>query len=223
MNTVRHQCDRTIRGLNITRWRFNVALCLTVLLDMDAGSAAAWAVRGGSWLSRPLELHTANELLLKEALEEAVLAVTAAYTASWIDPHVAALGVTALRAATKACRDKRVRDWVGHRNAVDGAVVSSAAVVHRWNGYNAGDAPLGIAMAPIGVPGSEVTWRMWSYRWRRRCGVKMCALRTKEPVPLETKREKVGHFRKLLWPQNLGFGAPKAGQVLGQFSGTRVT
>ena len=193
MNTVRHQCDRTIRGLNITRWRFNVALCLTVLLDMDAASAAAWALRGGSWLSRPLDLHTPNELLLKEALEEAVLAVTAAYTASWIDPHVAALGVTALRAATKACRDKRVRDWVAHRNAVDGAVVSSAAVVHRCNGYNAADAPVGVPMGPIGVPGSDVSWRSWSYRWRRRCGVKMCALRTKEPVPLEEKREKVGH------------------------------
>ena len=154
VDAVRKRFKRWISGLEISRWRFNVALCLTVLLDMDTASAAAWTHRRGKWLSTPLLPQTPREALLQEALESAVLAVSAAYCASWTDPEVAALGMSALRAATRACRDKRVRDWVAERNSVHGAAVSSAAIVHRWNADRAADPGVGAAMGEIGVAGS---------------------------------------------------------------------
>ena len=46
---------------------------------------------------------------------------------------MAALGLAALRAANKASRDKRLRDWGAERNAVHVAAITSAAVVKRWN------------------------------------------------------------------------------------------
>ena len=107
----------------------------------------------------PLEPQTPSEAKLQQALEHAVLAASVAYCVSWTDPDVAALGTTALRAATKASRDKHVRDWVAQRNGVHGAAVPSAAVVNRWDAQSD-------AFPPV------------------RC------LRTKEPVPLQAKRDK---------------------------------
>ena len=60
--------------LDITRWRFNVALCLTILLDMDAASAAAWTLRRKKWLCVALEPQHPREALLQRKLENAVLA-----------------------------------------------------------------------------------------------------------------------------------------------------
>ena len=185
-----------MNGLDITRWRFNVALCLTVLLDMDAASAAAWCLRRGRWLSRPHGPQTLREALLQQALEQAVLAAPVAYCASWTDPDVAALGMTALRAATKASRDKRLRDWVAERNAVHGAAVASASIVNQCNAESDTFPAVGAPMADIGVPEGEVSQRSWCYRWRHRCDGKFSSLRTKEPVPLPTKRDKdwTGYF-----------------------------
>ena len=81
--------------LDITRWRFNVALCLTILLDMDAASAAAWTLRRRKWLCVALEPQHPREALLQRMLEDAVLAASASYCSSWIDPDIAALGRSA--------------------------------------------------------------------------------------------------------------------------------
>ena len=159
---------------------------------MDAASAAAWILRRGSWLSKPLKPQTPREALLQEALEQAVLAASAAYCASWTDPAVAALGISALRAATKASRDKRVRDWVAASNAAHGSSVPSAVVVRRWNTVGEIVPEVGARIEDIGQPGGEDYSRVWCYRWRRRCGGKFGLLRTKEPLPLATKRDKAG-------------------------------
>ena len=179
-----------IESLNVTRWKLNAALCLTLLLDMDAASAAAWALRKRTWLleSRVPQRHC--EAVLQRALEDAILGVPASYCASWIDPSDAALGRSALRAATKASRDKRVRDWVAERNAVHGAAVSSVAVVRKWNEEDETLGPLGSEMGEARGPRAAVTQRVWCHRWRRRCGGQITFLRTREPLTLDAKREK---------------------------------
>ena len=149
IKTWTERARRRMRGLYITRWRFNVALCLTVLLDMDAASAAAWTLRRRKWLSQPLQPQPDPEALLQRALEDAVLAASVEFSTDWTDPNVAALGRSALRAATKASRDRRVRDWVAGRNATDGASVSSTAVVNRWNAQSQEMAGVGADLQTI--------------------------------------------------------------------------
>ena len=190
IKTATQQKRRWICDLNITRWSFNVALCLTVLLNMDAASAAAWTLRRRKWLADAYEPQRHRETVLQRALEDAILAVSASYCASWTDPAVAALGKSALKAATKAARDKRVRDWVARRNAEHGAAVASEAVVRAWNGETAHLAIMAGGVENIRVAREGVTPRVWCHRWRRRCGAKITFLRTKEPLALETKREK---------------------------------
>lgn len=190
IKTARERTRRWINELNITRWKFNVALCLTVLLDMDAASAAAWALRERRWLSATVEAETPRAALLQRALEDAVLAASPSYCTSWTDPDVAALGRSALHAATKASRDKRVRDWVAHRNGTHGAAVPSAAVVGRWNALAEDTPGVGTDMGSIGLHRAEGAQRVWCHRWRRRCATKVGCLRTNEPLPLHTKRGK---------------------------------
>ena len=60
---------------------------------------------------------------------------------------------------------------------------------------------------------------MWSYRWRRRCGVKVCALRTKEPVGVETKREKVAADGNVFVSKTVVLGTKKTGQISGPVFG----
>ena len=190
IKTCTERTRRWFSGLNITRFRFKVALCLTVLLDMDAASAAAWTLNRRKWLSEQLEPQTGPEALLQRVLEDAVLAASVSYCTSWTDPDVASLGRSALLAATLASRDKRVRDFVAQRNGTDGAAVTSAAVVREWNAQ-AEQCPLvGSDLQNIGVNRAESTNRVWCNRWRRRCGTKMGCLRTKEPLSLQTKRDK---------------------------------
>ena len=69
--------------------------------------------------------HRPEQIKLQRAMEDALLAASPAYICSWIDPDVAALGCRALRAATKAARDKSIREWVSKRNRIDGAAVAS--------------------------------------------------------------------------------------------------
>ena len=121
IKTCTERSRRWFGGLNITRFQFRVALCLTVLLDMDAASAAAWTLRQRKWLSEPLEPQTDPEALLQRVLEDAILAASVSYCTSWTDPDVASLGRSALLAATLASRDKRVRDFVAQRNGTHGA------------------------------------------------------------------------------------------------------
>ena len=189
---------RRWRGeLSITRWRFNVALRLTVLLNMDAASAA-WSLRRRKWRSAPLEPQTPREALLQQAVEHAVLAASVSYCTSWTDPDVAALGTSALRAATKASRDKRVLEWAAQRNATHGAVVTPAAVVKRCIAESAAFPAVGARLPDIGLRGGERSKIVWCYRWRRRCAGKITSLRTKEPLPLHWKRDKAGHGGAIL-------------------------
>ena len=187
---VERQCRRMMTGVDISRWRFNVARCLTILLDMDAASAAAWALRRGKWLSTPLEPRPHRERVLQEALEQAVLAASAEECVAWTDPDVAALGTSALRSARRACRDKRARDWVIERNAVHGATVRSVAVLDRWNAQTEQLGGGHGAAGDMGAIATDPAKKMWCLRWRRRCGGKIGALRTQEPLSLELKQNK---------------------------------
>ena len=125
IKTCTERTRRWFSGLNITRFRFKVALCLTVLLDMDAASAAAWTLNRRKWHPKQLAPQTDAEALLQRVLEDAILAASVSYCTSWTDPDVASLGRSALLAATLASRDKRVRDFVAQRNGTHGAATTT--------------------------------------------------------------------------------------------------
>ena len=218
IKTARERCRHWIAELNITRWRFNVGLCLTLLLEMDAASAAAWCLRQKKWLSMPLAPQPPQEALLQEALEQVVLQTPVAQCVSWTDPDVASLGVTALRAATKASRDQRLREWVKDRNARHGAAVAGSAIANHCMTEriveDADEEPIFDMHFPVGAGAV----RSWCFRWRGRCNGRFMSLRTKEPIKLETKREKAVPWKEIFSQtgfenvKNLGiFPAPISG------------
>ena len=125
IKTCTERSRRWFGGLNITRFQFRVALCLTVLLDMDAASAAAWTLNRRKWHPKQLAPQTDAEALLQRVLEDAILAASVSSCTSWTDPDVASLGRSALLAATSASRDKRVRDFVAQRNGTHGAATTT--------------------------------------------------------------------------------------------------
>ena len=75
------------------------------------------------------------------------MASLAAYCDAWVDPARAMLGYKALHTATKAARDKRVRDWISYRNLHDGATVPSYSVMRNWNVNNGAETGWDAAIA----------------------------------------------------------------------------
>ena len=176
---------------NVTKHKFNIALCLTVLLDMDAAAAAAWTYNKEKWYGQSPDAGSDEVQTLQRALEDAVLTASPSCCAAWVDPDVATLGTSALRKATKALRDKRMQAWVKQRNDLHGAAPTTCSVLHRGNGEAAEIANDGFVLQQLVESGHVSSGRVWCHRWRRRCGVKVGALRTKEPLDLATKQEKV--------------------------------
>ena len=188
------QSRRWRQDVPVTMYGFNVALCLTVLLGMDSASAAWWTVCRKKWLPVPQDGLPGEVVSLQEALEEAVLAVSPAVNASWVDPNVAALGHKALRTASRAARDKQTRDWVLSRNALHGAAPASASVLRLWNSFGEDSSAPGAVLPLEPATGNDGSQRSWCHCWRLRCAAQVSVLRTKEPLSLTSKREKVFHL-----------------------------
>ena len=191
IKTAQERCRRWKEEFGITAWRYNVALCLAVLLNMDAASAAAWALRPRTWLCQLAQEEEEREKLLQRALETSILDASASCCSSWTDPNMATLGISPLRRATRLCRDKRLRDWVKHRNVACGATVSSTHILRRWHGEGNTEDENGLRLQSVGAAIGDGTQRTWCHRWRKRAKATMRFLRIKEPMTLATKREKV--------------------------------
>ena len=121
--------------VGVTPHVYHVALCLSILLHMDAAKAAAWVLAPGltSGRARPGVMASCTHERLQEALESSLLAVDAEFLNSCVDPSIAALGRNALKIATTAARDVRIEAMVRERNLIHGQTVPSAQLVSAWN------------------------------------------------------------------------------------------
>lgn len=190
MAALRRRISREQEGLGMSRHTFNVGLCMTMLLHLDAASCAIWICRQHRWLSVPPAERTPQELALQRKLEETIHASSPSVRASWTDPDMATLGKDVLRVATKAVRDKHLLLWVSTENATHGRAVSSQDVIRHWDAENTADTSAGARLINKGGK-TRKAQTMWCVRWRRRCAAKIGYLRTKEPLQLQLKRDKV--------------------------------
>ena len=100
----------------------------------------------------------------------------------------------ALRTASRPARDKLTRDWVLSRNALHGAAPASASVLRLWNSFGEDSSALGAVLPLEPATGNDGSQRSWCHCWRLRCAAQVSVLRTKEPLSLTSKREKVFHL-----------------------------
>ena len=202
----RKRKSRTHPEMNMSWKKFNTALCLTVLLDMDAASAAAWCFRKRKWLEEHAVADT-GEGALQRSLEDAILSASPSVTWSWVDPDMATLGKKQIQVATDAARDKRLWQWLKNRNATHGTVVSTRDLCEQWHALGATFGGAGIH-PPMGAMRSKRGIVRWGTRWRRRCNTKLGVLRTKEPIGLDAKRQKVRRG-DIFWYVVVGFFSKK--------------
>ena len=185
--------SKWVRGLGLSHTVWKIALCLTVLSDLDVELAVSWLAQRRRRLKRQSGIRkNASLLRIRQHLTSTVVQHDLADMCSWVDPERATLGVTVLRHATQAVNEAHVRKRIRHHNDVTGVTLPSYAVRNLWCARNA-DGNFGIPLPP-----REAHWKnrvrqtaVWAHRFRHRARVKLGIMRTTEPISLEEKRAKV--------------------------------
>ena len=185
--------SKWVRRLGLSHRVWKIALCLTVLSDLDVELALSWLAQRRRRCKRQSGIRKhVSFLRIREELTSTVLEHDLADMCSWVDPERATLGVTVLRHATQAVNEAHVRKRIRHHNDVTGVTLPSYAVRNLWCARNA-DGNFGIPLPP-----REAHWKnrvkqtaVWAHRFRQRARVRLGIMRTTEPISLEEKRAKV--------------------------------
>ena len=178
-------------GLSHTVWK--IALCLTVLSDLDVDLAVSWLAQRRRRRKRQSGIRKDASLLrIRQHLTSTVLEHDLADMSSWVDPERATLGVAVLRQATQVANEASVRKRIRQHNDEKGVPLPSSEVRNLWTARNA-DGDFGIPLPP-----REAHWKnrlrqtaVWAHRFRQRARVRLGIMRTTEPISLEEKRAKV--------------------------------
>ena len=185
--------SKWVRGLGLSHTVWKIALCLTVLSDLNVELAVSWLANRRRRCKRKSGIRKDASLLrIRQHLTSTVLEQDPDDMCGWIHPERATLGVGVLRQATQVATDAAVRKRIRQHNEEKGVPLPSSAVRDLWNALN-GDGEFGIPLPP-----SEAHWknrmhqiRVWAHRYRHRARVKLGIMRTTEPISLEEKRAKV--------------------------------
>ena len=186
--------SRWVRGLGLSHTVWKIALCLTVLSDLNVELAVSWLANRRKRRKRQSGIRKDASLLrIRQHLTSTVLEQDPDDMCGWIDPERATLGVRVLRQATQVATDAGVRKMIRQHNEEKGVPVPSSAARDFWTALNAADGEFGIPWPP-----SEAHWKnrhrqtaVWAHRFRHRARVKLGIMRTTEPITLEEKRAKV--------------------------------
>ena len=178
-------------GLSHRVWK--IALCLTVLSDLDVELAVSWLAQRRRRLKRQSGIRkNASLLRIRQHLTSTVVQHDLADMCSWVDPDRATLGVDVLRHATQVANEDAVRKQIRQHNDGKGVPLPSWALADLWTARNA-DGDFGIPLPP-----REAHWKnrrkqtaVWAHRFRQRARVRLGSMRTTEPISLEEKRAKV--------------------------------
>ena len=212
--------SKWVRALGLSHTVWKIALCLTVLSDLDVELALSWLAQRRRRCKRQSGIRKhVSFLRIREELTSTVLEHDLADMCSWVDPERATLGVTVLRHATQAVNEAHVRKRIRHHNDVTGVTLPSYAVRNLWCARNA-DGNFGIPLPP-----REAHWKnrvkqtaVWAHRFRQRARVRLGIMRTTEPISLEEKRAKVTKNAPASWensppPQWRNFPTPPCGKL----------
>ena len=178
-------------GLSHRVWK--IALCLTVLSDLNVELAVSWLAQRRRRLKRQSGIRkNASLLRIRQHLTSTVVQHDLADMCSWVDPDRATLGVDVLRHATQVANEDAVRKHIRQHNDEKGVPLPSWALADLWTARNA-DGDFGIPLPP-----REAHWKnrrkqtaVWAHRFRQRARIRLGSMRTTEPISLEEKRAKV--------------------------------
>ena len=182
-----------VRGLGLSHRVWKIALCLTVLSDLDVQVAVSWLAQRRRRRKRKSGIRKDASLLkIRQHLTSTVLEHDLDDMCSWVDPDRATLGVDVLRHATQVANEAAVRLRIRQHNDEKGVPLPSWAVGALWTARNT-DGDFGIPLPP-----REAHWKnrmrqtaVWAHRFRQRARVRLGSMRTTEPISLEEKRAKV--------------------------------
>ena len=125
------------------------------------------------------------------ALEEMVLAASAAEIVSWGDRD-ACVNQTSLRIATDYVRKRRLYRDVAVANNTHGRPLPSSSLLNKYNKGNAQSETRGALLPPRPFENhSRSAHRVWACRWRKKHNVKAGKIRFGEPLSTTAKRLKV--------------------------------
>ena len=185
--------SKWVRGLGLSHTVWKIALCLTVLSDLNVELAVSWLANRRRQCKRKSGIRKDASLLrIRQHLTSTVLEHDLDDMCSWVDPDRATLGVDVLRHATQVANEAAVRLRIRQHNDEKGVPLPSWAVGALWTARNT-DGDFGIPLPP-----REAHWKnrmrqtaVWAHRFRQRARVRLGSMRTTEPISLEEKRAKV--------------------------------
>ena len=110
-------------------------------------------------------------------------------------PAVASLGGAPLGTASAAFRDLKVKRLFRESNDGHGLTVPSCTIVKSWNEDSVhAEVNVGWPLRICGGAGAGSTPRTFAWKVRRKTDMGYGSLRTKDPIALEEKRQKVCVF-----------------------------
>ena len=174
--------------LGLTKFVFQTALCILSLNNLDFDCCMDWLFRkkrrgapAPATLSHSIARETFQVLLLNTHTD---------LIARWSNRHETPYP-SALRAATKICREWNSEQLVLRENTLKGASVSSAEIVNRFVEFDSRNNAFGAVLGGICAHATPVGKRSWAHRWRKRNRLRIGKLKTAEPMTLDVKRRKV--------------------------------
>ena len=197
--------------LGLTKFVFQTALCILSLSNLDFDCCMHWLFRKKR-RGAPAPA-TLSHCIARETFQALLLNTHTGLIASWSSRHETPYP-SALRAATKICREWKLEQLVLRENTLKGASVSSAEIVDRFVEFDNENNAFGAVLGGIDALSSPVTKRSWARRWRKRNRLRIGKLKTGEPMNLDVKRRKVSpqHTpggRGPYWPQGPSPELPK--------------
>ena len=178
--TIRKRRHRSGDGSGWTKMGLLTAVLIGVLLQCDFQQAADWLLgrrrNRVSWqqpLAKPELVVVLEQLFLSMSVEEVF---------DLEDAETSPLGAAQYRLAVEWAHDRKLASWVRSKNEECGTPVRTAAMAIKMRELSLarGDQP------PLHFgPHSPNSMKCWAYRWRRRNGCRISALRKSEPASPE--------------------------------------
>lgn len=176
---------RKISSMQTSQWCLQTALCIAAALQGDVTAAAEWLCsphRRGRQLGDSID-HDAAKTELKNLYD----ATPADEMVLWPSVAVSPLPPSSVATALKWSQEYKLKVHVRKANVECGAPVRSVGLIEQYNATIVHD-----GLTTVVPQVESLEWsrgKQWCYRWRTRQGGASACLGTREPVPLEVKRQ----------------------------------
>ena len=175
---------RKLSPLELSQWCRTTALCITASMHGDVTAAADWPAcpyRRGKPLNDTIDYET-TKVQLKTLYD----AKAPAEMALWIDPEASPVPRSSLKTALQWSFEYKTKQHVRCANVDFGAPVRNCRLIDYYNA-KIHEENMETHVAVVNPP---ETWagNQWLRRWRYRHNAAIGGLRSREPVPLDERR-----------------------------------